>query len=143
MLAAEELLLRMAAVLRQDIGPAVTDPFPRTQAFMGAVVLDKLSAQLRTAAAHERADRDDRAALAADLETLLVPDDPAELRDAVAALPVGAASTAAEGAEALNRLVLQLYVARPGLGPVRFDRLLSRLRHTLRARLDRQLEVAS
>ena len=45
MLAQDELLARLAATFRRDVGPQVTDPFAKTQAFMAAVVLEKLSAQ--------------------------------------------------------------------------------------------------
>ena len=63
--------------------------------------------------------------------------DPAALREAIAALDT------AEGDAALGPIVAALYAARSELGPHRFDALLGRVRHTLRARLDRQLEVAS
>jgi len=135
-LGSDELLSRMAQILRNDIGPAVTEPFPKTQAFMAAVILDKVSAQLHHAAGHAAADAADRAGLAADLASQVTAADPAPLRDAVAALATG-------GDEVLGRVVTALYDGRDALGAERFDALLARVRRTLRARLDRQLEVAS
>ena len=40
----------MAEALRREVGPAVVDPFAKTQAFMAAVILQKLAGQLRTPA---------------------------------------------------------------------------------------------
>ena len=37
----------MATTLRQEIGPAVDEPFAKTQAFMASVILTKLAGQLR------------------------------------------------------------------------------------------------
>ena len=46
-LAPDELLERIARTLKKEIGPAVEDAYPKTQAFMAAVVLQKLAGQLR------------------------------------------------------------------------------------------------
>ena len=67
----EELLERLATTLRQDIGPAVTGAYPRTQAFMAAVVAEKLARQLAVAPAHERADAADLVQLYANLDARL------------------------------------------------------------------------
>lgn len=124
----------MAATLRREIGPAVSEPFAKTQAYMAAVILEKLSAQLGLAAAHEAADRAAQRALIADLGDELRPDDPAALR-----------ALAGESRDAidLGAVVRVLYAERAALGVERFERLLARVRRTLRARLDRQLEYAS
>jgi len=39
----DELLDRIATTLREQIGPTVGEPFAKTQAFMAAVILAKLS----------------------------------------------------------------------------------------------------
>lgn len=137
MLPAEELLTRMSGLLRHEIGPAVSDPFPKTQAFMASVVLDKVAAGLRHGAAHAEANEADRVALAADLRAATTASDPAPLLAAIDALPTP------QGDAALAPLVAALYATRSELGADRFDALLARVRQTLRARLDRQLEVAS
>ena len=67
-----EVLARMAATLRSEIGPAVEEPFARTQAFMAAVVLAKLAGQLAAAEADARADDRERDALVADLAPRLL-----------------------------------------------------------------------
>lgn len=148
-MAPEELLARLAVTLRREIGPAVAEPFPKTQTFMASVILEKLSAQLRLAEAHARAEQSDLAALVADLSVALSPDGPhgtdgpetpappAAVQEAVARLRDGG------GAHALSQLVAALYQERASLGADRFDALLGRVRQTLRARIDRQLEYAA
>jgi hypothetical protein len=136
-MAPEDLLDEVARALRHEVGPAVVEPYPKTQAFMAAVVLEKLAGQLRGAAERERADLADRAALLADLEADLGPSGPAALREALAA------AHRDPGAGALGGVVAALYQVRGDLGEERFERLLGRARATLRARLDRQLAYAA
>jgi hypothetical protein len=136
-MAPEDLLARLAVTLREDIGPAVGESYPRTQAFMASVVLEKLSRQIGLAPVHAAADRLDRAALAADLAGLVADTDPPPVREAVAHL-------AAEDSNASICAVIEaLYAARPDLGPDRFDLLLGRVRRTSRSQLDRQLAYAT
>lgn len=123
----------MAVTLRQQIGPEVGEPFAKTQAFMAAVILEKLSGQLRLADEHARADAADRAALVAELESSSLP----------AGVAAAVAAVRTEGDGALAGLVTALYRDRATLGAERFDALLGRVRQTLRARLDRQLAYAS
>jgi hypothetical protein len=132
----DELLDRIAGALRHEIGPEVGEPFAKTQAFMASVVLEKLARQYHVADAHERADRADRDALAHDLRTHMKATTPPRVRAAVAALGDGGAATLCE-------LVEALYATRAELGVEQFDVFLARVRETLRARLDRQLEYAS
>jgi hypothetical protein len=132
----DELLERIAASLRREIGPAVAEPFAKTQAFMASVVLEKLARQLRLAEVHAKADAADRAALLTDLDAELGAAVPSSVRSALDAARSG-------GEDALHRLVEALYAERDLLGAERFDRVLARVRRTLRAALDRKLEVAS
>ena len=60
----DELLERLARTLKKEIGPAVGDAYPKTQAFMAAVVLQKLAGQLRLADEHAAASQRDLQALA-------------------------------------------------------------------------------
>jgi hypothetical protein len=136
--APDELLGRLARTMRADIGPGVADTYLRTQAFMAAVVLEKLSAQLRLAPAHAAADRADREQLVADL---------AAARDC-GPLPAGVVAaidvlSADPSDTRLCRLIEALYADADALGPERFASLLGRARSTLRARLDRQMAYAS
>lgn len=143
MLSEGELLGRMAQILRRDIGPSVQDGFAKTQAFMAGVILEKLSGQLRLAAAHDRADRADAARLGAELGAALSAADADALRDAAGSLARAVDDPDLAVGPALNHLVRLLYAERDRLGAERFTALLDRTRHTLRARLDRQLEYAA
>ncbi len=132
-----ELLARLARTLKGEIGPAVADEYARTQAFMAAVVLDKLGRQVALADAHAAARRAEGAALLADLQRL------------AGASPLPPAVTQALetlredlDAGALASLVEVLYAEREALGAQRFEALLGRVRETLRADLDRRLAIA-
>jgi hypothetical protein len=138
----EALLEYIAGTLRHEIGPAVGESFPKTQAFMASVILEKLARQVRLAGAHAQADRDDRTALAHDLRAHIQASTSSRVRDAVTALTDAEDGKDGEDA-ALSGLVEALYATRDELGAERFDLLLTRVRRTLRARLDRQLEYAS
>lgn len=131
------LLERFAATLKGEIGPAVDGEYPRTQAFLGAVVLQKLSAELRLAPAHAEAAARDRAELRRDLGQML--DDAAmspELRSAFDAI-------GGEGDDGLCRFIERLYDERERLGEERFNALRGRVRQGLRRSIDRRMEVAS
>ena len=132
-----ELLERVAQILRQEIGPAVDAEYPKTQAFMAAVVLQKLSRQWALAGEHAAAETADLAALPADLRELLAHGDaPATVRAAVDRL----AETRDNAA--LCHLIEALYGTRPALGAARFGVLLGRVRQTLRRSIDRRVAVA-
>ncbi len=132
-----DLLQRIAQTLRQDIGPAVDAEYPRTQAFMAAVVLQKLSRHLGVAGDHAAAETADLAALLVDLRSLVPDDDgPATVRVALDGL------AEARDTAALCRLIEALYAARAALGEARFSALLARIRQTLRKSIDRRMTVA-
>jgi hypothetical protein len=132
-----ELLERIAQLLRREIGPAIDAEYPRTQAFMAAVVLQKVGKQLALAAEHATAETDDLAALLVDLRALLADGAaPGAVRAAVDSL----ADT--RDGRALCRLIEALYAARVELGEARFAALLGRTRVTLRRSIDRRLAVA-
>ena len=131
------MLERIAVILRQEIGPAVGGEYPRTQAFMAAVVLEKLARQLALADEHAAAERADLTALFADLQGLLAHEAaPAPVRAAVDDL----AHT--RDSAALCRLIEALYAGRAALGEARFAALLGRVRRTLRRSIDRRMAVA-
>ncbi|MDH4148220.1 MAG: hypothetical protein OEY23_23935 [Acidimicrobiia bacterium] len=138
-MAPDELLERIAATLRADIGPAIDEPYPKTQAFMAAVVLERVARQVRTANAHEAAARAEQAALLADLGGLVPADSP------VAALLADAPAPGAPTADAKTwqaRLVSALWANADSLGADLFERILGRVRVTLRHQVDREVEVA-
>lgn len=134
----DQLLDRIATTLRTEVGPAVEGEFAKTQAFMAAVVLEKLARQLASAAEHEHNDRADRDALVVELTVLVdAAGTPQPIRRAVA----DAAATSGADAE-LCRLIELLYQHRSELGDARFAALLGRVRRTLRAQIDRRMEAA-
>ena len=134
---ADELLDRIAAALRTEIGPAVEEPFAKTQAFMAAVVLGKLAGQLRSAESDARTAADERQTLVADLRDELAGAPAEDVGDALGAL-------GGDGGDATwSRLVTALYAGQDELGAERFEQMLRRLRVTLRARLDRMLVYAA
>jgi hypothetical protein len=138
MIGVDELLARMAVTLRQEIGPAVPDAYARTQAFMAAVVLEKLSRQLSTAVDDDEAGRHDLQVLAADLASQLSEGPrPTALATAVAEL------SGPEGRTALSAFIEALYASADELGAERFAALRDRIRQTLRADLDRQIRYAA
>ncbi len=133
-----ELLQRIAQTLKVEIGPAIEAEYPKTQAFMAGVVLQKLGQQIALAPAHERAATSDFAALSADLATALAGVKvPSELSLALAALDKS------QNAAALCRVIETLYAARAALGDPLFSALLSRVRQHLRASIDRRMEFAA
>jgi hypothetical protein len=137
-LSPDQLLERIAALLRRDIGPAVGAEYPRTQAVMAAVVLEKLGRQLALAEAHRIAAAADVDPLIADLDAAIAAQTaPPAVASAVAALSRGRDDAA------LCALIGALYQDQATLGAVRFDALLGRVRLTLRASIDRRMEFAA
>jgi hypothetical protein len=131
-----ELLAGVATTLREEIGPAVSAAYPRTQAFMAAVVLEKMARQLALTSAHEKADRAELAQLFTDLRARL---GAASTPPAVRAIVNERGEN--DPSERLCRLIEALYAHRVAMG-ASFDATLGRVRATLRARVDRQMEYA-
>src|SRR5262245_51494746 len=127
-----EVLRRMAVTLRTSIGPAVVEPFAKTQAFMAAVVLAKLAGQLEAAATDAAAADAERVALVAELDGRL-PDEAQAVLDVLRA----------DGSDrAWSDLVASIHAARDELD-ADFEPVLATVRAALRARLDRALVYAS
>ena len=136
-MAPEDLLERLAVTLRKEVGPAVEGDYQRTQAFMGAVVLEKIARQLRLADTHRADDDQDTTTMFADLDALLPPDGtPPDLRQAFGN------ARASVTTSALGQFIESLYAARADLGDPVFTAALARVRSTLRARIDREMEYA-
>ena len=133
----DELLRRIAQTLKQEIGPAVLEAYPKTQAFMASVVLEKLARQLELAPAHAAAERSEVPALESDLNAFFANDAPTGVAAAIAGLADAPNSTG------LNAVVEALYAARGELGTDRFEQALGRVRQTLRAGVDRQMVYAA
>ena len=137
-LAPDELLERIARTLKKDIGPAVEAAYPKTQAFMAAVVLQKLAGQLRLADEHAAASQRDLQELGEELGQLTASNAlPAALAEALQTLRHD------RDTASVSRLIETLYATRSELGEERFDSLLSRVRTRLRARIDREMVYAA
>jgi hypothetical protein len=130
-----DLLLRIAQTLRQEIAPAVEAEYTKTQAFMAAVVLQKLGRQVALASAHALAAHAELDALIADLNANAV-EVPPPVRDSIERL------ARSRDADALSRLIEALYASREVLGERAFDDLLARVRRTLRGDIERRMEYA-
>lgn len=128
-----ELLERIAQTMRRDIAPAVSAEYPKTQAFISAVVLQKLGQQLALKPKHDEARKEDMDELAAYLN---------------AAFTIGPVQQAIRNFNrdrdqaALCALIETLYAARQDIGEGQFEQLLGRVRETLRADVNRTLEYA-
>ncbi len=128
---APDLLRRIAIALRERIGPAVDEPFARTQAFMAAVVLEKLAGQLAVATAD---------AAAADAERLALVE---ALHGRCAALAPALDALRADGSDrSWSELVVAVHGARDELG-ADVDSVLGEVQRALRSRLDRALAYSS
>ena len=131
----ENVLEAVAVTLRRQVGPGVADPFVQTQAFMAAVILEKLAGQLRAAHGAAEAEAIERRTMLADLD--------AAWGDPPQRLGRAAETLAGDGTDASWSALLEaLYADREALGD-RFEPLLTRIRAALRSRLDRTLAYAS
>ena len=124
----------IAQALRTEIGPAIDDAYVRTQAFMAAVIIERLSHQVRV----------DRGADVADLRAAF--EDVAALVDAADGAAAVVSAVAAGRTEptraALSELARACYAEQRQLGD-RFEPIRDRLRLAMRSLLDRELAYAT
>lgn len=132
-----ELLARLSHTLRKEIGPALTEEYPKTQAFMAAVVTDKLSRQLASQQAHASQATRDMNALLNDLENDLRSIENAAVSNAYTQLRTEC------DPRALSEFIEALYANRESIDDEHFERLLARVRANLRADIDRRLEYSA
>mgnify|MGYP007025645007 CR=1 FL=1 len=135
-----ELLTRLSQTLRTDIAPAVGEEYPRTQAFMASVILERLAKHVALADAHGRAEADDLDVLTSDLRPLL--------RDAP--LAVTETLDTVVGIDSLGPVIEALYrwkaAGREGSamdGTEIADQALAMIRPALRRDIDRRMEIAT
>jgi hypothetical protein len=123
----DEVIARAAMTIRSEVAPAVMGSYQRTQAYMAAVILEKVARQLLLQTEHQRAETDEMAALWVDLELLTTPG--SRLRRAVyASRSLGA-----------NAALSELLKAALSSDEPERDAVLQRTRRMMRAQLDRQL----
>ena len=134
-----DLLSRLADKVRSEIAPAVSDEYARTQAFMAAVILQRLAKQARLGSEHGVSEARDVAGLSDELDTLLAEADgtteiPSEVRNAVARMRSQASIAAA------SDVIDALYQ----WGPERPEAAsaLAAIRQMLRRDIDRRMDIA-
>lgn len=127
MLTAHRLLEELIASLRNVIAPAIADPYPKSQAYMAAVILEFVSRQVE-----ERSD---------------IPNEKTQTLNSVFA-DLGSLLTGKElssddpDQEArLCRLIEWSYAEKDRLGPEAFAAINQRVRMTLRQLLDQELRI--
>ncbi|MBM4258289.1 MAG: hypothetical protein FJ147_20635 [Deltaproteobacteria bacterium] len=129
MLTAHHLFKEVIASLRNVVAPAIADPYPKSQAYMAAVILEFVSRQVE-----ERRDIDQEKQ-----QTLnrLFHDLSAFLADKT---PSSASETDYEAR--LCRLIEWLYNEKERLGPEAFATANQKVRAALRQLLDQELKIA-
>jgi hypothetical protein len=129
MLSAHRFLDEVIAALRNVIAPAVSEPYPKAQAYMAAVILEFVSRQVE-----ERSD------IATAKEQVL-----SALFDDLSGLCGGKDLVERDGGERearLCRVIERLYAERGRLGEEAFAAANRRVRQALRQLLDQDLKVA-
>lgn len=132
-----ELLTRLSQTLKKQIGPAVEGEYPKTQAFMAAVVLQKLAGQLGSEKSHTQLNTQELTELATILKEL--GDSMTVELDLLNAIESFSGNS---NDETLCELVRSLYKNKTGLGEESFTKLLGPIRVHLRSSIDRRMEYA-
>lgn len=136
-----EVLERLAAQMRHEIAPAVGDEYLRTQAYMAAVILQRLARDAALGERHRDAEAAEFAGLAASLDEIVGNDQasssratPTDVRTALERL------RGDTGVMSLGPLVEALY----HWGPDRpaAAAALDAIRSVLRRDIDRRMEIA-
>lgn len=126
MIPARRMLEEVIGSLRSVIAPAIAAPYPKTQAYMAAIILETLARAIEERSDLEQAKKQSIERLFADLD----------------ALGLGAARTGDDDGD-LTPLIESLYANRKRLGEERFAAANRRVRQTLRNLLDADLKIAS
>lgn len=128
MISVKQLLQELVTSLRNVIAPAIMDPYPKTQAYMAAVILEFVARQVG-----ERADI--ATSKQAALDTLFE-----RLAEFNSLKPVVGAAPPSEAH--LCELIERLYAERETLGEEAFAAANRLVRETLRRLLDQDLTIA-
>jgi hypothetical protein len=124
MLSAKLLLGQIVTSLRQVIGPAISEPYPKAQAYMAATILEFVSRQIE-----ERGTQAEKTTI---IDKLY--DDLSGLD-----LPVRIMAGDSRDETALSGLIERLYSARGEIGVSMFETANRRVRQALRELLDLEL----
>jgi hypothetical protein len=123
------MLEEVIASLRGVVAPAISAPYPKTQAYMAAVILEFLARAIDARSDVAEAKERSIERLFADIRELGVVT-PAEMRGG-------------DGQSRLVKLIEALYADRERLGEARFTAANQRVRRTLRDLLDEDLKITS
>jgi len=132
-LSSPEQLRRLAAALKEEIAPEVGDEYPRTQAFMASVILQRVAREVELTDEHRDAEVSEVRALAEEL-TPVLRDAPPEVRLALEGLDT-------PNVLSLRALIPALYGW--GADEPAAQTALARIRDVLRADIDRRMEIAT
>lgn len=122
---------RIAAIIKRDIAPSVSDEYARTQAHMAAIVISRLGRQLSLKGVHDAAD-------AAAMDTLIEDLTQIAGNNKIVATALSELATGRDRA-ALSALIETLYQHQNDLPAKLFDTVLKRIRKTLRADIERRM----
>jgi hypothetical protein len=128
MLAAHHLLKEVIASLRTVIAPAVADPYPKSQAYMAAVILEFIARQVEERSGSSKEKEHVLDDLFSDLRLLITDNVPA--------------SKDPDQEARLCRLIEWLYTEKDRLGPEAFTAANQKVRTALRQLLDQELKIA-
>lgn len=129
MLTAHQLLNEIISSLRNVIGPAIPDPYPKAQAFMAAVILEFVSRQVE-----ERRD------ITAEKDTILRKAF-GDLSTILSGQPLPQEENV-DNETRLCQLIEWLYAEKDRLGVEAFNAANQRIRTALREVLDQELKIA-
>ena len=122
------MLEEVIASLRGVVAPAISAPYPKTQAYMAAVILEFLARAIEERSDVAEAKKRSIERLFADIRGLGV---------------VTPAAMHGDGESRLAKLIEALYADRERLGEARFNAANQRVRRTLRDLLDGELKITS
>jgi hypothetical protein len=128
MLAAHHLLKEVIASLRNVIAPAVADPYPKSQAYMAAVILEFIARQVEERSDSSKEKEHVLEHLFSDLRSLITDKVPF--------------SKDPDQEARLCRLIEWLYTEKDRLGPEAFTAANQKVRTALRQLLDQELKIA-
>ena len=131
MLSAKLLVGEIVSSLRQVIGPAISEPYPKAQAYMAATILEFVARQIEERGASDSREREREAVP----ESLF---DDIGKRD----LPARIASVDSRDGAAPLELIKRLYQARGEIDESLFAAANRRVRRALRVLLNLDLEFA-
>lgn len=128
MIAASQLLDAIVKSLREVIAPAIDEPYPKSQAYMAAVILELVSRQIAGGQEIEQQKRSIVQALYRELsrvpqlDSLVHDDQPGEAQ--------------------LSELIERLYLERDRIGEEAFIAANQSIRQALRQMVDQELKIA-